>query len=94
VEHAPDPRNFKLKKQVALTAALSKELNSTIEEVEFWQEKYEGAMKTLQKLKLHCTQDWETLFDEEIEEFTPSSPPRKMSTRVPPVYVIPNNDDD
>jgi hypothetical protein len=36
----------------------------------------------------------ETLYDEEMEEFTPASPPRKMATRAHPVYVIPNNDDD
>jgi hypothetical protein len=44
----PDPRNFKLKKQVGLTTVLTKELDSTTEEVEFWQEKYEEAMKTIQ----------------------------------------------
>jgi hypothetical protein len=47
VEHVPDSRNFKLKKQVKLTTALTKELDSTIEEVEFWQEKYEESMKTI-----------------------------------------------
>jgi hypothetical protein len=36
----------------------------------------------------------ETLSEEEMEEFTPASPPRKMATRAPPVYVIPNNDED
>jgi hypothetical protein len=35
VEPVPDLRNFKLKKQVELTTALPKELDSTIEEVEF-----------------------------------------------------------
>jgi hypothetical protein len=45
VELVPNPRNFKLKKQVKLTTALTKELDSTMEEVEFWQEKYEEAMK-------------------------------------------------
>jgi hypothetical protein len=39
--------NFKLKKQVALTATLTKELDSTTEEVEFWQGKYEEVMKTI-----------------------------------------------
>jgi hypothetical protein len=34
----PDSRNFKLKNQVDLTTVLTKELNSTTEEVEFWQE--------------------------------------------------------
>jgi hypothetical protein len=48
VEPVPDPRNFKLKKQVGLTTVLTKELDSTTEEVEFWQEKYEEAMKTIQ----------------------------------------------
>jgi hypothetical protein len=36
----------------------------------------------------------ETLSDEEMEDFTLASQPRKMATRAPPVYVIPNNDDD
>jgi hypothetical protein len=35
VEPVPDPRNFKLKEQVKLTTALTKELDSTMEEVEF-----------------------------------------------------------
>jgi hypothetical protein len=47
VEPVQDERNFKLKKQVALTATLTKELNSTMKEVEFWQGKYEEAMKTI-----------------------------------------------
>jgi hypothetical protein len=47
VEHVPDSRNFKLKKQVELITTLIKELDSTMEEVEFWQEKYEEAMKTI-----------------------------------------------
>jgi hypothetical protein len=34
VEHVPDPRNFKLKKQVKLATNLTKELDSTTEEVE------------------------------------------------------------
>jgi hypothetical protein len=87
-------RNFKLKKQVELTTALTKELESITEEVEFWQEKYKEAMKTILKLKCHCPHGMETHFDEETEEFTPTSPPRKMVTHVPLVYVIPNNDDD
>jgi hypothetical protein len=62
--------------------------------VEFWQEKYEEAMKTILKLKHLCPQGVETLSEEETEVFTPTSPPRKMVTRAPPVYVIPNNDDD
>jgi uncharacterized HAD superfamily protein len=94
VELVPNPRNFKLKKQVDLTTVLNKELDSTTEEVEFWQEKYEEAMKTIQKLKRHCSQGVETLSKEETEEFTPTSPPRKMVTPAPPVYIIPNNDDD
>jgi hypothetical protein len=94
VELVLDSRNFKLKKQVELITALTKELDSTMEEVEFWQEKYEEAMKTIQKLKCHYPQDVETYSNEETEEFTPASPPRKMATRAPPVYVIPNNDDD
>jgi hypothetical protein len=51
-------------------------------------------MKTIQKLRCHCPQDVETLSEEEIEEFTPASPPRKMATCAAPVYVIPNNNDD
>jgi hypothetical protein len=47
VEHVPDSRNFKVKKQVELTTMPTKELDSTMEEVEFWQEKYEEAMKTI-----------------------------------------------
>jgi hypothetical protein len=62
--------------------------------VEFWQEKYEEAMKIIQKLKHHCPQGMETLSEEETEAFTPTSPPCKMATRAPPVYIIPNSDDD
>jgi hypothetical protein len=47
VELVLDSRNFKLKKQVKLTTALTKEMDSTTEEVEFCQEKYEEAMKTV-----------------------------------------------
>jgi uncharacterized HAD superfamily protein len=94
VEPVPYSRKFKLKKQVDLTTVLTKELDSTTEEVEFWQEKYEEAMKIIQKLKRRCPQDLETLSKEETEEFTLASPPHKMATRAPPVYVIPNNDDD
>ena len=94
VEAVPDQGNFKLRKQVALTAALSKEVDSTAEEVEFWQEKYEDAMKTIRKMKRHCPHDWETPSEEETKEFTPVSPPRKMASRAPPVYIIPNTDDD
>jgi hypothetical protein len=47
VERVQDEGKFKLKKQVALTATLTKELDSTTEEVEFWQGKYEEAMKTI-----------------------------------------------
>jgi hypothetical protein len=94
VEHVSDSRNFKLKKQVELTTVLPKELDSTMEEVELWQEKYEEAIKTIRKLKHHSPRGMETLSDEETEEFTLPSPPRKMATRAPPVYIIPNNDDD
>jgi hypothetical protein len=94
VEPVPNSRNFKLKKKVDLTIVLTKELDSTTEEVEFWQEKYEEALKTIRKSKRHCPQDLETLSDEETEEFTPASPPRKMATHAPPVYVISNYDDD
>jgi hypothetical protein len=51
--HVQDEGNFKLKKHVALTTTLTKELDSTTEEVKFWQGKYEEAMKTIQKMK-HC----------------------------------------
>jgi hypothetical protein len=78
VELIQDESNFKLKKQVALTATMTKELDSTTEEVEFWQGKYEEAMKTIQKMKRHCPQALETLSDGETEEFSPHSPPRKM----------------
>jgi hypothetical protein len=57
VEPVQDEGNFKLKKQVALTATLTKELDSTMEEVEFWQGKYEEATKTIQKMKCCCPQD-------------------------------------
>jgi hypothetical protein len=49
---------------------------------------------TIRKLKHHCPQGVETLSNEETEEFTLASPPCKMATRAPPVYVIPNNYDD
>jgi hypothetical protein len=65
-----------------------------MEEVEFWQEKFEEAMKTIQKLKRHYPQGVETLSNEETKEFTLASPPHKMVTHAPPVYVIPNNDVD
>jgi hypothetical protein len=51
-------------------------------------------MNIVRKLKHHCPQDMETLFNEETEEFTPASPPRKITTCASPVYVILNNDDD
>jgi hypothetical protein len=85
VEPVQDEGNFKLKKQVAFTATLTKELDSTMEEVEFWQGKYEEAMKTIQKMKRRCP----TLLDEEPEEFSLHSLPRKLATHAPPAYVIP-----
>jgi hypothetical protein len=91
VEHVQDEGNFKLKKQVALTVTLTKELDSTTEEVEFWQGKYEEAMKTIRKMKCRYPQDLETFSDEETEEFSPHSPPRKMPTCAPPVHIIPND---
>jgi hypothetical protein len=94
VEPVPDSRNFKLKKQVDRTTVLTKELDSTMEEVEFWQEKYRETMKIVRRLKHHYPQDMETLFEEETEEFTPTAPPHKMDTHAPPIYVIPNNYDD
>jgi hypothetical protein len=90
VEPVQDEGNFKLKKQVALTATLTKELDSTTEEVEFWQGQYEEAMRTIQKMKHRNPQDLETLLDEEAEEFSPHSPPCKMAKCAPPAYVIPN----
>jgi hypothetical protein len=50
-------------------------------------------MKIIQKLKRHCPQGMETLSEEEAKELCPASPPHKMVTCAPPVYVIPNNDD-
>jgi hypothetical protein len=71
VEPVQDEGNFKLKKQVAITATLTKELDSTTKEVEFWQGKYEQAMRTIRKMKCHYPQDLETLSDEEKEESSP-----------------------
>jgi hypothetical protein len=65
VKPVQEEGNFKLKKQVALTTALTKELDSTTEEVEFWQGKYEEAMRTIRKMKHRYPQDMETLSDEE-----------------------------
>jgi hypothetical protein len=48
-----------------LTTVLTKEPDSTTEEVEFLQEKYEEAMKTIRKLKRQYSQDMETLSKEE-----------------------------
>jgi hypothetical protein len=76
VELVQNEGNFKLKKQVALTATLTKELDSSAEEVEFWQGKYEEAMKTIRKMKRRYPQDLETLLDEETEEFSKHSLPR------------------
>jgi hypothetical protein len=91
VKHVQDEGNFMLKKQVALTATLTKELDSTTEEVEFWQGKYEEAMKTIRKMERHYPQDLETLSNEETEEFSLHSPPCKLATCAPPAYVIPND---
>jgi hypothetical protein len=93
MESVTDSRNIKLKKQVELTTALTKELDSTTEEVKFWQEKYEEAMKILQKMNCHYPQGVEIFSMEETEEFTPAAQPHKMATCAPPVYIIPNNDD-
>jgi hypothetical protein len=62
VEHVQEEGNFKLKKQVALTATLTKELDSTTEEVEFWQGKCEEAMKTIRKMKHRYPQDLGDIF--------------------------------
>jgi hypothetical protein len=91
VKPVQDERNFKLKKKVARTATLTKELDSATEEVEFWQGKYEEAMKTIRKMKQHYPQDWETHSDEETEEFRLHSPPRKMAMCAPPAYIISND---
>jgi hypothetical protein len=48
-------------------------------------------MKTIRKMKHRYPQDLETLSDEEAEEFSPHSPPRKMATRAPNAYFIPND---
>jgi hypothetical protein len=94
VKPVQEKGNFKLKKQVALTTALTKELDSTTEEVEFWQGKYEEPMRIIRQMKRCYPQDMETLSDEETEEFTPHSPPCKMAMRAPPTYVIPNDVED
>jgi hypothetical protein len=94
IELVQDEGNFKLKKQVALTVTLTKELDSTTEEVEFWQGKYEEAMKTIRKMKRRYPQDLETILDEQTEEFSPHSLPHKMATRASPAYVIPNDVED
>jgi hypothetical protein len=80
VEHVQDEGKFKLKKQVALITTLTKVLDSTTEEVGFWQGKYEEAMMIIRKMKRHYPQDFETLSDEETKEFSPHSPPHKMTT--------------
>jgi hypothetical protein len=54
-------QRWSTEKQVKLTTALTKELDSTMEEVEFWQENYEEAMKTIENLKCHYFQGLETL---------------------------------
>jgi hypothetical protein len=59
--------------------------------VKFWQGKYEEAVKTIQKMKRHYPQDLESFSDEETEEFSLHSPPRKMAKRAPPVHIIPND---
>jgi hypothetical protein len=87
-------QRWSTEKKVELTTTLTKELESTMEEVEFLQEKFEEAMKTIRKLKRHYSQGVETLSNEEAEEFTLTSPPHKMTTHAPPVYVVPNNDVD
>jgi hypothetical protein len=51
-------------------------------------------MKIIRKLKRHYPHDMETLSKEEMEEFTLASPPHKIATRAPLVYIILNNDDD
>jgi hypothetical protein len=79
---------------VELTTPLTNELDSTMEEVELWQEKFEEATMAIRKLKRHYPQGVETLSNEETEEFTLASPPHKMVTHAPPVYIIPNNDVD
>jgi hypothetical protein len=94
VELVPDSSDFRLKKQVDITTTLTNDLDSSVEEVEFWQEKYEDTMKIVLKLKHHCPQGLETLSKEETEESTLASPPHKMATCAPSVYVIPHNDDD
>jgi hypothetical protein len=47
-------------------------------------------MKTIRNMKHQCPQNWETLLDEETEEFTPHSPPYKMDTCAPSIYIILN----
>jgi hypothetical protein len=59
--------------------------------VEFWQGKYEEAIKTIQKMKRRYPHDLETLSDEETEGFSPHSPPCNMATCAHPAYVIPKD---
>jgi hypothetical protein len=51
-------------------------------------------MKVIWKLKRHYPQDLETISEEETEEITPASPPHKLATCAPPVYVVSHNDND
>jgi hypothetical protein len=51
-------------------------------------------MKIIRQLKCRYPEGMETFSEEETKEFTLASPPLKMATHAPPVYVIPNNDDD
>ncbi|GJM91706.1 hypothetical protein PR202_ga08110 [Eleusine coracana subsp. coracana] len=94
VEPVQGEGKWRLKKQVTLSTFLTKELDSTIEGLEFWQEKYEEAMKTVRKLKRHLPEDEELSSNEELEEKTWSSSPRKMASRAPPAYIIPNSNED
>jgi hypothetical protein len=48
-------------------------------------------MKTIQKMKRRYPHDMETLSDEETEEFSLHSLPRKLDTRAPLACVVPND---
>jgi hypothetical protein len=65
-----------------------------MKEVEFWQGKYEEAMKIIQKMKHRYPQELEMFLDEETKECSPHLPPHRMATRAPPAYVIPNDVED
>lgn len=93
VDSVHAPGQYKLKRQVELTRALTKDLDNTTEELEYWRTKYVKAAQTIRGLKRRLPQDLELSSDEETDESTPYSPDRRNATRAPPAY-IPNPDED